>query len=90
MKKFEVGKTYLVHPHSLNSNLTINYQRPTTMVVTRRTESTIWCEIDANWKTKKETHRVLKVSKEQGEEAINCGFKDHGNPLYVWATNEIE
>lgn len=91
MKRFEVGKRYLVHPHSLNAEtLRIDYKKPTTMVVVKRTESTIWCEVNNGYRVSKETHRILKVSKEHNEEAIDCGYKDHGDALYVWAGDEIK
>ena len=91
MKRFEVGKKYMVYPYSIGCDCTVDRNTPVTMVVLKRTASTIWCEVDKNvLGTFKETHRILEVSKDQGEEAIDCGYKDHGDALYVWAGDEVK
>lgn len=84
MKKFEVGKRYMVNPYSINENGEKDHNKPVTMVVVKRTESTIWCDVDRNaWGIQRESHRLLKAGKQYGIEAINCGYE-----CSVWADEE--
>ena len=76
MKRFEVGKTYKVKPYSFTMDGRRDYKHPETMVVVKRTETHIWCEIhyamDGVEKVMKKTCKVLKIGSVEAE-AINCG-----------------
>jgi hypothetical protein len=73
MKQFEVGKTYKVKPYSFTMDGRRDYKHPETMVVVKRTETHIWCEI--HWgidRVMKKTCKLLKIGAVDAE-AINCG-----------------
>ena len=76
MKRFEVGKTYKVKPYSYTMDGRRDYKHPETMVVVKRTETHIWCEIhyamDGVEKVTKKTCKLLTIGVVDAE-AINCG-----------------
>ena len=74
MKQFEVGKTYKVRPYSYTADGRRDYKHPETMVVAKRTETHIWCEIhyamDGVEKVTKKTCKLLQIGVVDAE-AIN-------------------
>lgn len=74
MKQFEVGKRYMVRAYSYTKGGRKDYNHPETMVVVKRTDTHIWCEIESALCIKKQTCKVLKWSAIDNVEQINCAL----------------
>ena len=84
MKRFEVGKMYLVRPYSYTSDGVKDYRYPEIITVRKRTDTHILCEVKSGLEVTKKTFRILKISNDLGMETIKCSKK------YVGANKEIK